>query len=483
LATLASNVFDTRSVSHSGEDVPYTVSVVYILLSALEQFSIVQVLESLSALQAGLLFVPRALLLAFQAKGAHGSLELGLAYALGSAYIAYKVCDLPPWDDSTLAQYVWRQQSSDISSSKSETVQQQDDKSISTCAPHAEASEPSRWSLRLLALVSFVPLFLYISRSAFPSTTIPSVDSDAASLHSSFPYLRGEGSDASLDIIISHYDEPVEGILEMLQPVRELPIVQRRHVRTILYHKGEDRELGERVAAAIQADQTVFLPNVGREGGTYLQHILRTYNESFPSTNPDHEGDGGGVLVHRRGRLWKQVASPSSSSSSSLSYPPAHDGAVPASTSTGSSSSSSSSSTTSSRDTWRPLGFADHTMFLQSHLAWHWIAQPRMTIFEDRSGYISLAPYVRLDCGRDMQGNGDFIRLREIHVLFREEVRSLSSHLWLSIKTDPRDTFHCERRPSFVHRRNSWALMPLNLLSRGNGSSLILITNMRTSTP
>jgi hypothetical protein len=406
LAVWASFYLDPRKQIPS-EKHPYPLFIAYVCVSAMEQFATVRVLEVFPALQAGLLSVPRALLLALQARGADASLELGLAYTLGTAFIAYQERDSSEWDRAPLYYSPGRTPDEPQCDSGEHYNKQQP---LPIVRPEV-TTEPSKVSRRLLALVSFVPLALYLCRSAFPiaSTATSSMDTDLGL--PSFPHLRGQGIDASLDIVIAHYDESAEGVLKMLQPLLKLPIVQRRHVRTILYHKGKDRELGEKVASAIQADQIVFLPNTGREGGTYLQHILRNYNDSFPSAHAGSEG----LVFHRRGRFWKHF----SSSEATVTFSKGADDAV-------STAIREAAGDYGGGGSWRPVGFADHTIFLQSHLAWHWIAEPRMSIFEDQSGYVSLAPYVRMDCGRDMQGNGEFIRAREIYVLFREEVRRRS---------------------------------------------------------
>lgn len=56
------------------------------------------------------------------------------------------------------------------------------------------------------------------------------------------------------------------------------------------------------------------------------------------------------------------------------------------------------------------------------HLAWDWIARERIWLFQSNTGYLHFAPYLKLDCGKDMNGNGDFPRLREVYNIFAEEL-------------------------------------------------------------
>lgn len=81
------------------------------------------------------------------------------------------------------------------------------------------------------------------------------------------------------------------------------------------------------------------------------------------------------------------------------------------------------------RNTGYRAGFADHTLFMQHHLAWDWIARERMWLFKRNTGYLHFAPYVKLDCGKDMDGNGDFPRIAQVYSMFREEVSHRPSRL------------------------------------------------------
>lgn len=151
----------------------------------------------------------------------------------------------------------------------------------------------------------------------------------------------------------------------------EDPRVTRNLTRNLLYYPWirqrdprfilylkNDKLDAEKIRKSTGVHEVIRLDNRGREAGTYLQHILRNYNASID---------------------------PASSS--------AYRG-----------------------------GLADHTIFLQEHLAWDWIARDRLWLFSDQTGYLHLAPYIKMDCGKDLEGNGNFERYPQLYGMFREGV-------------------------------------------------------------
>lgn len=46
-----------------------------------------------------------------------------------------------------------------------------------------------------------------------------------------------------------------------------------------------------------------------------------------------------------------------------------------------------------------------------------------MKLFDQRTGYLAFGPYVAMECGRDMRGNGHYPRMAQVYSIFREEVR------------------------------------------------------------
>ncbi|KAI0876714.1 hypothetical protein GGS24DRAFT_450042 [Hypoxylon argillaceum] len=78
-----------------------------------------------------------------------------------------------------------------------------------------------------------------------------------------------------LDIVIAWYDEPIEQVVSTAQLALELPNIAGRKVRTIVYNKGNLNETELALNFPIQSSLVIRqLENVGREGDTYLSHVL-----------------------------------------------------------------------------------------------------------------------------------------------------------------------------------------------------------------
>ncbi len=46
--------------------------------------------------------------------------------------------------------------------------------------------------------------------------------------------------------------------------------------------------------------------------------------------------------------------------------------------------------------------FASHTYFLQPHLAWQWLARPRLQLVTAQTGFAHFGPYARSACGHEI---------------------------------------------------------------------------------
>lgn len=75
------------------------------------------------------------------------------------------------------------------------------------------------------------------------------------------------------DIVISMYQENQTQIAEELREIKNLPPLQGLEPNIIIYVKDQDANL-EALKEAAGADVVKIIPNRGREGGTYLTHIL-----------------------------------------------------------------------------------------------------------------------------------------------------------------------------------------------------------------
>ena len=79
------------------------------------------------------------------------------------------------------------------------------------------------------------------------------------------------------DVIIAHHSEEPYYIRVWTDSLRSIPFVQELGMRIIIYTKGSMEVAAIKESSG--ADEVIQLPNVGREGGTYLRHLLRVYDD------------------------------------------------------------------------------------------------------------------------------------------------------------------------------------------------------------
>ncbi|KAI0143757.1 hypothetical protein GGR57DRAFT_495040 [Xylariaceae sp. FL1272] len=79
-----------------------------------------------------------------------------------------------------------------------------------------------------------------------------------------------------LDIVIAWYDEPIEQVVQTAQLALDLPNVAGRKVRTIVYNKGTLNQTELEQAFPHASSDLIIRPleNFGREGNTYLTHVI-----------------------------------------------------------------------------------------------------------------------------------------------------------------------------------------------------------------
>jgi hypothetical protein len=96
---------------------------------------------------------------------------------------------------------------------------------------------------------------------------------------------------ASLDVVISYYNEPMEGFHILKNEIWSRLRHRNVDINWILYLKDNETD-AEILKEETGVHQVIRLPNTGREGGTYLKHILLNYNATIdPSSRTDvHRG-------------------------------------------------------------------------------------------------------------------------------------------------------------------------------------------------
>jgi hypothetical protein len=171
-------------------------------------------------------------------------------------------------------------------------------------------------------------------------------------------YLSTPSTCPTVDVVISHFDVPLHALAEHIKLLKSFPLLSAAGVatRVQVYHKGplSEETLWEGLKAAMKredGDAVVLLPNYGREGSTYLHQILSRLDNSYPSSSPSSPVPRGGPLPH----------------------------------------------------------LADHTLFMQDHLAWDALAFRRLnSALAPSTSFISLGAYFSTLCGTDSRNTGTY---------------------------------------------------------------------------
>jgi len=87
----------------------------------------------------------------------------------------------------------------------------------------------------------------------------------------------------TFDIVLAHYSEPLDELRQQIQILKNVPAIASLAPRAIVYTKGltpdSTYEQQETLRQELDADILRILPNVGREGDTYLAHIVEHHDE------------------------------------------------------------------------------------------------------------------------------------------------------------------------------------------------------------
>jgi hypothetical protein len=132
-------------------------------------------------------------------------------------------------------------------------------------------------------------------------------------------------------LVIAHYSIPLPDLKDFIVEIREAPLVRSSRTKVIIYEKGDftDERLARGLAGVARPGrdlEIVHLPHYGREGHSYLEHVTQRFNATLPLL-PANRYSAASVK-YKTSRLFR-----------------------------------------------KRRAIADHTLFLQSHLAWSYIAE------------------------------------------------------------------------------------------------------------
>ncbi|CAF4793408.1 unnamed protein product, partial [Rotaria socialis] len=89
--------------------------------------------------------------------------------------------------------------------------------------------------------------------------------------------IRAVVSHSEFDIVLSYYVEDIWDVERFIRYLKNVSTIQRLSPRVIVYNKNVKISI-EYLKDTLLADIVRVLPNRGREGATYLTHIIENYD-------------------------------------------------------------------------------------------------------------------------------------------------------------------------------------------------------------
>ncbi|POY71170.1 hypothetical protein BMF94_5480 [Rhodotorula taiwanensis] len=115
----------------------------------------------------------------------------------------------------------------------------------------------------------------------------------------------------TLDIVFALYDLDLASFDKHVQHVRGQPALRGYQTRISVYHKGVGAPGAtslEEISKLAGVNEVVPLPNLGREGGTYLHHILRRFEPSAVPGEGERTSHADLTLFLQHHLAWEWIA-------------------------------------------------------------------------------------------------------------------------------------------------------------------------------
>lgn len=253
------------------------------------------------------------------------------------------------------------------------------DQHLPSASPHEHSvrSPPSR----KLILLPFLPLLIYFFQSSSTTTSLAAACSYLpTNVRSTLCHTFTAPTSRTVDLVVAYYDEDLALARHHIQNMRERAFVRERNSRVLIYNKGprSEEELREKMELR-SGDEVIPLDNYGREGATYLK--VSSY---FPANPPSHPS---ALVANPRTR-----AAPSSPQHILLHY---NSSIAALATALDPYSALTFDASPSQEGLHRSRVLADHTYFLQPHLAWEGVASPRIDLVGPDTGFAHFGPMMR----------------------------------------------------------------------------------------
>jgi hypothetical protein len=81
----------------------------------------------------------------------------------------------------------------------------------------------------------------------------------------------------TLDIVVSHYDEDLNQTAEVINDLRACPKFRHLDIEVHIYTKNQDADM-DLIGQTVNTSFVTLLPNLGREGGTFIDHIILNWD-------------------------------------------------------------------------------------------------------------------------------------------------------------------------------------------------------------
>ncbi|KAJ3356410.1 hypothetical protein HDU83_001201 [Entophlyctis luteolus] len=135
----------------------------------------------------------------------------------------------------------------------------------------------------LSVLFVFTFAFFAINANRLPPDLAPrvfTVDDENPQFQSITNTYISANTRSAMDIVIAYYQEDVENLHQILESLKAIESIQSRNPRVIVYVKGSGVNL-TKLQNATNAAEIHVVSNIGREGHTYLRHIVKSYDNDL----------------------------------------------------------------------------------------------------------------------------------------------------------------------------------------------------------
>jgi hypothetical protein len=144
---------------------------------------------------------------------------------------------------------------------------------------HLYDNIPQNCSKRILLYVSIiiVTIIYLASRKIEPNFSYRQMIYSYMNLKNISHQIDTSLSHNQFDVVLSYYSEDVAFVARFIGYLRNVSTLQKLQPRVIVYNKNSKIN-DTYLKKILKADIVIQLPNLGREGATYLYHIIENYD-------------------------------------------------------------------------------------------------------------------------------------------------------------------------------------------------------------